>query len=119
MSSQSPGAGPRADARLIAAAEKEALAAIDPVVRRVLGELAEAQWGRNGAIRRHWTLTHNGGTWRARHAARAEQFTVTVDLSHHSYRVDCTGGPLFTDAINEEQLRRALAVAHHRGPVAE
>ena len=95
---------------------REDMQAIDALVRPLLTELADAVWGRNGRLRRNWRLTHEGSTWRVTHDKRADVFRVTVDLAQRQFHVDCHAGPIVTDGIGDEQLRRALAVAHHRGP---
>jgi hypothetical protein len=95
---------------------REDMQAMDALVRPLLTELADAVWGRNGRLRRTWRLTHEGSTWRVTHDKRAEVFRVTVDLAQRQFQVDCHAGPIVTDGIGDEQLRRALAVAHHRGP---
>jgi hypothetical protein len=95
---------------------REDMQAMDALVRPLLTELAGAVWGRNGRLRRTWRLTHEGSVWQVTHRTRAEVFRVTVDLAQRQFQVDCQAGPLVTEGIGEEQLRRALAVAHHRGP---
>ena len=95
---------------------REDMQAIDALVRPLLTELAGAVWGRNGPLRRKWRLTHEGSTWQVTHDKRAEVFRVKVDLTHRQFHVDCHAGPIVTEDIGDEQLRRALAVAHHRGP---
>src|SRR5579859_5841508 len=104
------------DRKQAAAAAKEAMSVIDPLVRRVLGELADVCWGHNAPFRRKWTQNHQGDSWRVQEAGGGAFFAVSVDVAHGMFRIDCAGEPLFTEAMNEEHLRRALAVAHHRGP---
>jgi len=106
----------RAELRRAAEAEKEAFEVIDRLVTRLLGELADAVWGRNGALRRQWALQREGRAWVVRHAGRPEAFRVTVEISPPVLCVECAGDPIRTTGIDEAQLRRALAVAHHRGP---
>ncbi len=104
------------ESKQVAQIAKEDLAAVDPLVRQLLGELATAVWGRNALFRRHWAASHEGLTWRVQHATRPEAFAVRVDFQAKVFRVECRDGPLLTSAISESQLRRALAIAHHRGP---
>jgi hypothetical protein len=106
----------RAERRRAAEAEKEAFEVIDRLVTRLLGELADAVWGRNGALRRQWALQREGRAWVVRHAGRPETFRVTVEITPPVISVECAGDPIRTTGIDEAQLRRALAVAHHRGP---
>jgi len=95
---------------------REDMQAMDALVRPLLTELADAVWGRNRRLRRKWRLAHEGSTWQVTHGTRAEVFRVQVDLAQRQFRVDCHAGPIVTEGISDEQLRRALAVAHHRGP---
>ncbi len=105
----------RAERRQAEDAEKDAMSVIDPMVRRLLGGLAAALWGRNGRLRRaKWTLDRQGTLWRAQSSA-GETVAVIVDLAERRYGGDCADGPIFTEDLTEEQLRRALTVAHHRG----
>ncbi len=108
----------RAERRLSAAVQREARAVLDPLVRRVLGEMADALWGRNGRFRRKWRLTGGADTWAIGPAGGAPAFRVSLDLGQRMFRVDGAGEPLFTAGISEEQLRRALSVAHHRDQAA-
>jgi len=109
-----PSAPSRAERRLSAAVQKEARAVLDPLVRRVLGEMGDSLWGRNARFRRKWTLTGGTDTWAIGPAGGAVAFRVSLDLGQQMFRVDGAGEPLFTAGVGEEQLRRALAVAHHR-----
>jgi len=95
---------------------REDMQAIDGLVRPLLAELADAVWGRNGRLRRKWRLTHEGATWQVTHGQPPEVFRVRVDLAQRRFQVDCHAGPIVTEGIGDEALRRALAVAHHRGP---
>ncbi|MGI8586714.1 MAG: hypothetical protein ACR2M0_03385 [Chloroflexia bacterium] len=105
----------RAERRRAEDAEKDAMSVIDPMVRRLLGGLAAALWGRNGRLRHpKWTLHRQGTLWRAQ-SSDGDTIAVSVDLAERRYSVDCGGGPIFTEDLTEEQLRRALSVAHHRG----
>jgi hypothetical protein len=104
----------RADRKFQADLAKEARAVLDPMVRRVLGEMGDAVWGRNGRFRRKWRLTSGSDTWAIGPSHGAEAFRVSLDLGQQMFRVDGAGDPLFTESVSEEQLRRALAVAHHR-----
>jgi len=98
--------------------QREIMGEIDPIVRRLLAELAVAAWGANGPFRRRWRLDHAPGTWAVRAVRCPEQFGVSVDLALNTFRVDCQAGPVFSHAITETHLRQALAIAHHRGPGA-
>lgn len=106
----------RAERRRAAEAEKEAFEVIDRLVTRLLGELADAVWGRNSALRRQWALQREGRAWVVRHGRPPQTFRVTVEITPPVLSVECAGDPIRTIGIDEAQLRRALAVAHHRGP---
>lgn len=97
-----------------AAVQKEARAVLDPMVRRVLGEMADTLWGRNGRFRRKWTLTDGIDTWAIGPVGGPVAFRVSLDLGQKQFQVDGAADPLITVGVGEEQLRRALAVAHHR-----
>jgi hypothetical protein len=95
---------------------REDMQAIDGLVRPLLTELADAVWGRNGRLRRKWRLTHEASTWQVTPEQQAAVFRVRVDLAQRRFEVDCHAGPILTEGLGDEALRRALAVAHHRGP---